>query len=196
MRRTVSYALRAAWIILCAAFLVAAFSLGAWYVSQALQGNDARAELESRWRESRPYGDAVSVSPGDVVGRIIVPRMGLDVPLVEMADVDDRENLNKGPAHLAGSALPGQPGNCVIAGHRTTYSRPFFSLDTMEEGDEIVLVDLSRNTYSYQVTQVLIVEPDDVWVMEPTSEPSTTLIACHPLFSARKRIVVKAVVRR
>jgi len=182
-------------MILCTAFFVTAICLGTWYVSQALRGNDARAELESLWRESLPCGDTASISPGDVVGRIVVPRIGLDAPLVEMANVDDRENLNKGPAHLAGSALPGRPGNCVIAGHRTTYSRPFFSLDNMEEGDEIVLVDLSRNTYSYQVAQVLIVEPGDVWVMEPTAEPSTTLIACHPLFSARKRIVVKAVLR-
>lgn len=195
MRRHVARAIRAARVAVCAALLLALAGMGVWYLSQAMESGNARADLESRWRESDPSRSKEAFQPGDVVGRIVVPEIGLDSPVVEMADVDDRENLNKGPAHLAGSALPGEPGNCVIAGHRTTYSRPFFSLDALHAGDAVMLIDLSRASYEYEVTQVLIVEPDEVWVMEPTPEPSVTLIACHPRFSARKRIVVKAKMR-
>lgn len=195
MRRHAACAIKVARAVVCAVFLLSAAGAGAWYLALTLEGRNATADLESRWREHDPSRTPQSLQPGDVVGRIIVPRIDLNAPLVEMADVDDRENLNKGPAHLAGSALPGRPGNCVIAGHRTTYSRPFFSLDALREGDTVVLVDLSRANYEYEVTQLLVVKPDEVWVMDPTPEPSVTLIACHPRFSARSRIVVKAVLR-
>lgn len=195
MKRHVARAVKAARVAACAVLALLLAGAGIWYLAQVVEGRNARADLESRWLESDPSRPKEAFQPGDVVGRIIVPKMGLDSPVVEMADVDDRENLNKGPAHLAGSALPGEPGNCVIAGHRTTYSHPFFSLDAMREGDAVVLIDLSRVSHEYEVTQVLVVEPDEVWVMEPTPEPSVTLIACHPRFSARNRIVVKAVMR-
>ncbi|MDD3718786.1 MAG: class E sortase [Actinomycetota bacterium] len=193
MRKAALRTVKALRITVLLALLLTLACIGAWYGAQLLRGNDARAELESLWHDSGEAPAPPSFNPGDVVGRIVVPRIGLDAPLVEMADVDDRENLNKGPAHLAGSACPGQAGNCVISGHRTTYTRPFFSLDAMREGDEVILIDLTRSSYTYRVSQVLIVEPQDVWVMDPTPEPSVTLIACHPLFSARNRIVVKAV---
>ncbi len=195
MRAVIAHTIRALWIAASVALVLIVVCAGVWYAEQVLEGKSARAELESRWRESRASPEPASPRPGDVVGRIVVPRMGLDAPLVEMADVDDRENLDRGPAHLAGSALPGQPGNCVIAGHRTTYSHPFLSLDEMREGDAVLLVDLARKEYLYEVVEVLIVLPGDVWVMEPTPEPSVTLIACHPLFSARNRIVVRGVLR-
>lgn len=193
MIMAVARVIRIVRIAVFAALVLAVACVGIWYGVQALEGSSARAEMESLWRESQPCGDPPAFQPGDVVGRIVVPGIGLDAPLVEMADVDDRENLDKGPAHLAGSALPGQPGNCVIAGHRTTYSHPFFSLDAVREGDIVMLIDISRSEYVYRVAQVLIVEPDEVWVMEPTPDPSVTLIACHPLYSARNRIVVRAV---
>jgi len=196
MKEAMAHVIRAMRIAVGIALVLAVICVGTWYSAQLLEGSDARAELELRWQDSRPSQVPDHFTPGDVIGRIVVPRLNLDAPLVEMADVDDRENLNKGPAHLAGSALPGQAGNCVIPGHRTTYTRPFFSLETMQTGDEVVLIDLARDSYTYRVAQVLIVEPDDVWVMDPTPEPSVTLIACHPLFSARNRIVVKAVLEK
>jgi len=112
--------------------------------------------------------------------------------MVEMADVDHMENLNKGPAHIAGTALPGAAGNCVIAGHRTTHSKPFLHLDTLAAGDEVLLTDLGGIRHRYLVTGSEVVDPDDVRVMDPTPQPSLTLIACHPPFSARYRLVVKA----
>lgn len=162
------------------------------YLVQRKEAADYYSALESRWESSSVEKDAGQIPPGDIVGWINIPRIGLNSPVVEMANVDDRENLNKGPAHLAGTAYPGEEGNCVIAGHRTTYSRPFFKLDDLVEGDAIFLTNVKGSSFSYVVKWKKIVEPDEVWVMEKSSGKTLTLIACHPLFSAKKRLVVRA----
>lgn len=182
---------------LLSAILAATIIAGSvWYGSQVLEGRRSGSELRQKW-EARPpaAGQTFEVNPGDVAGRIIVVKMGLDSPLVEMENVDDMENLNKGPAHIKGTAMPGTQGNCVIAGHRTTHSKPFWSLDELGPGDEVVLVDLAGERHTYEVNQVLVVTPKDTAVMDPTPEPGVTLIACHPRYSARYRLVVKGVLR-
>jgi len=178
-------------MLTCLLVLSAAMAL-VWYGTQFLEARRSTAELESQWRGGLTVSVHANPRPGDVVGRIAVPRLGLDTPMVEMADVDDMENLNKGPAHIAGTALPGAAGNCVIAGHRTTQSKPFLHLDTVAAGDEVLLTDLGGIRHRYLVTGSEVVDPDDVRVMDPTPQPSLTLIACHPPFSARYRLVVKA----
>ncbi len=177
--------------------LAAAMVAGAvWFASQVLEGRRTGRDLDRKW-EMRPVTTAVplEVQPGELAGRIIVPELQLDSALIEMANVDDKTNLDKGPSHIKGTAMPGTRGNCVIAGHRTTHSRPFWSLDVLGPGDEIILVDLAGGRHTYTVDQVLIVDPDDTSVMDPTPEPGVTLIACHPRFSARSRLVVKGTVR-
>jgi LPXTG-site transpeptidase (sortase) family protein len=183
--------------LLLSGILAAAVIAGAvWYGSQVLEGRRSVRELDRKW-EMRPVAAAapVEVEPGEVAGRIVIPDMGLDTPLIEMANVDDKENLDKGPSHVKGTAMPGTKGNCVIAGHRTTHSRPFWSLDALGQGDEVTLVDLAGGRHTYIVDQVLVVDPDDTSVMNPTPEPGVTLIACHPRFSARSRLVVKGTIR-
>ncbi len=160
------------------------------YFAQNREAEGFAKELALHWEgQGSSSGPA---SPGDVVGWIEIPRIGLSAPVVEMANVDDRENLNKGPAHLMGTAYPGEEGNCVIAGHRTTYSRPFFRLDELSEGDAVVLTGRGGSKHTYLVRWKRIVDPDEVWVMEKTGGVVLTMIACHPLFSARKRLVVRA----
>jgi len=191
-RKAVSAVLRVLRLLLLVALVVAVGACSAWYLAQALEGDRMQAELDAQWENlSPPPHGQVIFEPGDIIGRIIIPKLGLDAVMVEMANVDDKENLNKGPAHIMDTALPGEEGNCVIAGHRTTYSRPFFALDSLTAGDDVILIDVFGDRHGYEVTQILIVEPDDVWVMDPTPQASVTLIACHPLFSASKRIVVK-----
>jgi LPXTG-site transpeptidase (sortase) family protein len=160
------------------------------YFAQDREARGFVEELTSRWEEQGPASGPAS--PGDVVGWIEIPRIGLSAPVVEMANVDDRENLNKGPAHLAGTAYPGEEGNCVIAGHRTTHSRPFFRLDELSEGDRVILSGRDGSIHTYLIKRKLVVNPDEVWVMEKVDGRALTLIACHPLFSARKRLVVRA----
>jgi sortase A len=113
--------------------------------------------------------------------------MGLDVIVVEGTEVAD---LKKGPGHMKGTALPGQ-GNTVISGHRVTYSRPFFRIDELSVGDPIILYTPSSK-YEYRVVEKRIVVPTDVSVIQPTSDARLTLTACHPLYSAKYRIIIIA----
>jgi sortase A len=103
----------------------------------------------------------------------------------------DRETLQLGPGHFPGTPLPGQPGNAVLSGHRTTYGRPFFDLDLLEPGDTID-VETAVGIHTYTVRESLVVTPFDVWVTEPREGAWLTLTTCHPKFSARERLVVFA----
>lgn len=119
--------------------------------------------------------------------KLVIPKIGLDVIVVEGTEVDD---LKKGPGHMKGTALPGQ-GNTVISGHRVTYSRPFFRIDELTVGDPIILYT-PANKYVYRVVEKRIVLPTDVSVIQPTSDIRLTLTACHPRYSARYRIIIIA----
>jgi sortase A len=135
-----------------------------------------------------------AVAPGQTMGRIQIPRIGLDVPLLEMANCDDTPNLNKGPAHIGGTALPGTAGNCGIAGHRSTYSMPFAQLGSLQAGDEIVVFGPAGARYIYRVTRIWVVSPSQVSVLDPTPLPSLTLVTCHPYGSSQSRLIVRAVI--
>jgi sortase A len=125
------------------------------------------------------------------VGRICIPKISLDLPLREMAHVDDQQTLDRGPSHLAGSSGPGATGNCVIAGHRSTYSSPFRRLDCLQAGDRVIVRDPRGNSYRYLVDRVFVVNPDQVEVIAPTRQSTLTLITCHPLKSERQRLIVQ-----
>ncbi|MEZ5409772.1 MAG: class E sortase [Acidimicrobiales bacterium] len=135
---------------------------------------------------------------GDPVGRIDIPAIGLSKAFVEGVD---RDVLRRGPGHDPGTALPGHPGNTAIAGHRTTHGAPFYHLDELVPGDEIVLttaegefryvVDAHTDADGASVGHV-IVTPDEVGVLADAGDNRLTLTACHPRYSARQRIVVTA----
>jgi sortase A len=125
---------------------------------------------------------------GEAVGTIEIPRIGVDKVVVEGTG---REDLKKGPGHYPGTPLPGQVGNAAIAGHRTTYGQPFFDLDKLAPGDEIITTTLA-GTYTYKVSETLVVQPEDVYVVADTPDAQLTLTTCNPKFSARERLVIKA----
>ncbi len=102
-----------------------------------------------------------------------------------------RSDLKTGAGHMPWTPLPGQPGNSVISGHRTTYGAPFHELDQLEPGDRIE-VDTALGTHVYEVRESVIVKPTDVWVTELREGAWLTLTTCHPRFSARQRLVVFA----
>ena len=152
----------------------------------------AQDQLRGLWEQKRlepSMADRARVAAGAPVARIIVPRLGLDAIVVELADLDDRVNLNRGPGHVPGTAYPGMPGNVFIAGHRTTYGAPFGRIDQLVDGDEIILVT-GDGRHVYTVAEQRVVEPDDLSVLGQEGEPRVTLMACHPRFSASKRILV------
>lgn len=123
---------------------------------------------------------------GQAVGRIVIPAAAVDDIVVEGVD---RDVLKKGPGHMTWTPLPGQPGNSVISGHRTTYGAPFFYLDQVEVGDHIY-VDTSIGRHTYRVREILVVEPTDVWVTEPREGAWLTLTTCTPRYSAAQRLVI------
>ena len=100
-------------------------------------------------------------------------------------------NLQNGAGHMPFTPLPGQPGNAVISGHRTTYGAPFHELDTLEPGD-LIEVETAIGVHTYAVSETVIVSPPDLWVTDPRDGAWLTLTTCHPKFSSRQRLVVFA----
>ena len=119
---------------------------------------------------------------------IRIDRIGLSSVVVEGTDAGD---LRDGPGHYPGTPLPGQRGTVAIAGHRTTYGAPFRKIDKVGPRDEIKVV-MPYGRFTYRVERTRIVTPTDVWVTQRVSYDRLILSACHPLYSAAKRIVVFA----
>jgi sortase A len=125
---------------------------------------------------------------GDPLGRIVIPRIGARFVFVSGTQAAD---LRKGPGHYVDTALPGEHGTVGIAGHRTTYLAPFRDIDDLDAGDRVEL-RMPYGTFSYAVAGTKIVSPRDVSVLRHRSGDWLVLTACHPLYSAAKRIVVSA----
>jgi len=99
-------------------------------------------------------------------------------------------NIDKGPSHWTGSALPGEMGNTVFAGHRFTFSEPFRRIDALVPGDRVFFTVRGART-TYRVTSHLIVQPADSWIADQTTAYTGTLYACHPVGSVDERYVVR-----
>jgi len=127
-------------------------------------------------------------SEGQPIGIIDIPKIGSNYVVVEGTSTDD---LERGPGHYPGTSLPGNPGNAAIAGHRTTYLKPFYSLDQLAPGDPIYVTTF-QGRFQYKVVDTLLVSPDDVAVLKPTALPILTLTTCNPRYSAETRMVVQA----
>lgn len=120
------------------------------------------------------------------LGRIEIPKIGVDTTLLQGISLN---TLDLGPGHWPGTALPGQIGNSVIAGHRTSHNKVFRNVDQLVPGDEVVFTT-NEGTFTYLVRETTIVKPDAMYIIDQTYEPTATLFACHPPGSTRERIVV------
>jgi len=127
---------------------------------------------------------------GDALARIEIPSVGLDAKVVAGVQPDD---LKKGPGHYPGTPMPGQFGNSAIAGHRTTYGQPFYRLDEVEIGAEIVLTTV-QGRFVYRATGSEVVEPGagHVVATEDPNVATLTLTTCTPRYTARQRLVLYA----
>ena len=128
------------------------------------------------------------VQEGDPIARIEMPAIGVDNIVVAGVEKSD---LKKGPGHYPETPMPGQLGNAAIAGHRTTYGQPFFDIDKVRNGDEIIITTVDGR-YVYRVTGQQIVSPSDYEViatLDPT-KATLTLTSCHPKYTARERIII------
>jgi sortase A len=126
---------------------------------------------------------------GEAFAFLTIPKIGLDEVVVY--EGVDRDTLKNGPGHMERTPLPGQVGNAVISGHRTTYGRPFFDFDLLAVGDH-VMVETSIGTHTYEIREIQVVLPTDVWVTDPRPGSWLTMTTCEPKFSARQRLVVFA----
>lgn len=130
-----------------------------------------------------------SQASGATIGNLRIPAIGIDETVrsgVSLSVID------RGVAHWSGTALPGEYGNVVLAGHRTTKTKPFVDLDRLKFGDLVFMTDGYGFEVIYRVSETFIVEPSDLWITYDSPTPTLTMFACHPKGSERYRIVVKA----
>jgi sortase A len=163
---------------------------GTGFATRAAQ-DDLRPAFQERIA-SRPAEEApprtVNV-PGSAVAILRIPKIELDYVVVEGTDT---ESLKKGPGHYSWTSYPWEEtGRVAIAGHRTTYGAPFWSLEELKTGDRIVLAT-EYGIFNYRVTESRIIVPSNAAVLHETERPTLVLTTCHPRFSAAERLVVFA----
>lgn len=134
----------------------------------------------TRWR--------LELKRGDAVGRLRVPRLGLDAIMVNGTDT---ETLKRGPGRYLGSAVPGEGELVYVAGHRTTYGAPFSQIDKLRKGDS-VYVDMPYATIRYRITGYRIVAATQLSVLKSNGYEQIALQACHPRFFATQRYIAYA----
>lgn len=154
---------------------------------------------ESDW-QTGPAPSEPAPGDTDVFATMYVPAWGEDfqMPIAEGVGLDSVLN-NGRVGHYPDTALPGQVGNFSVAGHRQTHGKPFYAINELEDGDEII-VRTRQAWYVYTVADHTIVTPDQVDVIapvpgDPGAEPSQemmTLTSCHPLWSIAERYIVHA----
>ena len=148
---------------------------------------ERQAQLDAFRAAANAYVATVSGKTGEPIGKIVIPSIGMDVVMVEGTGKGD---LKVGPGHWPETPFPGEGGNFVVSGHRTTYGAPFLKLNKIQEGDEIDVV-LPYAIARYTVTRVIIVLPTEVDEVAQLGREQVSLAACHPIYSAKQRILVQ-----
>ena len=122
---------------------------------------------------------------GEAIGRIVVPRLGLNMVLVNGTDHD---SLTKGPGRDLRTYMPGEGQLIYIAGHRTTYLAPFAHIDSLRPGDSVTL-EVPYGSFRYRIFRHVIVPSDDLAVLRSHGREVVALEACHPRFFASHRYI-------
>ncbi len=154
------------------------------------ESRHSQSEIASEWSEapSEDTSQTGAIPDGSPVAKLSIPRLDAAFYVVEGTDA---RSLKRGPGHLEGSVMPGQDGNCVIAGHRDTHFRV---LKDIRNGDEIVL-ERNGHEFRYRVDGSTVVWPTNTQSLQPTGDAVLNLITCYPFYylgSAPKRFVVHA----
>jgi sortase A len=152
-------------------------------VQRRLVRQIATPELEQRYRTR-------SLREGDALTKLKIPKLGVDVTVVEGVTPSA---LRAGAGHYPQTPLPCESGNVAIAGHRTTYGKPFADVDRLAPGDPIIL-ETPVGSCTYEVSRApYITQPEDMaTIANEPSQRALTLTTCHPKGSARLRLIVKA----
>ncbi len=179
---------------------------GTGLYTQQQQG-ELRREFESQpsvevaGRNEEPrLGPASPPGPGAPVFNLVMPSIGFDEIVVEGVSEED---LKKGPGHYPGcrsgfqrplctefkEVYPGQDGRVIVSGHRTTYGAPFFDIDKLEPGDQII-TKTKWGEFTYEVTEKRIVPPDSLAIAIQSDAAEIVLTTCNPKYSAAQRLIV------
>jgi len=185
---------------------------GTGFYTQAQQ-HKLETTIEQQWRGgSAPDVSTLPVDNvplGTGIAVLFVPRLGQHYHFV-VVEGTGFSDLQRGPGHYPGTALPGQVGNFAVAGHRTTYEHPFKDIAKLRRGDYIVL-ETKEHWFTYRIQDIPgtnipwkeIVAPTAVQVAypvpdqpDPAKAPTLKLLtftSCHPEYSARERYVIHAI---
>ena len=155
-------------------------------VAKAQAATRAGAVAAEVRAEARQY--RLDAKRGQAIGRLHVPRLGLNMVLV---DGTDDGSLKKGPGLDRRTYMPGEGQLVYIAGHRTTYLAPFAHIERMKAGDPVT-IELPYATFVYRVFRKQIVSADDMAALRSNGREIVKLQACHPRFFASHRYIVSA----
>ena len=122
-----------------------------------------------------------------MTGQIEIPRIGLVHTTYEGNTLPV---IDHGPSHWPGTAMPGDVGNTVFAGHRVTHTHPFLNLDLLQPGDSVIFTT-AAGRFAYVVDETVIVTPNELWIVDPTPTATFTIFGCHPKHQKTHRIVVR-----
>jgi sortase A len=156
-------------------------------ISAFRQGRE-QATLKRSFRNPPPRVVRRQPLKGDAIAKIDMPSIHKSAFVVQGTDTG---SLRKGPGHYSHTPLPGDRGTVAIAGHRTTYGAPFRHINNLKRGQRVI-IEMPDGTYYYRVEKTRIVPPTELSVLRKVSYDRLVLTACHPLYSAAKRIVVFA----
>jgi LPXTG-site transpeptidase (sortase) family protein len=182
-------------VLLCLGAATAAWCTAVWLETRYIQRFAVPRSSASSSLPGDPgttprgtSGVRTTVEIGSVVARLEAPSVNLATAVLEGSD---DAILNRAAGHLEETALPGEQGNIAIAGHRDTVFRP---LRRLRVGDSLNL-STSDRVFRYRISKTMIVGPDDVYVLNPTTQPTLTLVTCYPfdfVGHAPKRFIIRA----
>ena len=163
-----------------------AYPLYTNYMQDRLQ---SKLAIQLHSPQSKAAYESGHTSEGDALTRLVIPTLKVDTVVVEGTGASA---LRAGAGHYPNTPLPGEEGNVAIAGHRTTYGKPFANLDRLQVGEEIVL-ETPIGRHVYRITRPpFVVSNNDFTVIAQTPGKTLTLTTCHPKGSDRQRLIVRA----
>jgi sortase A len=160
------------------------FQRAASHIAQQQMSNARQARQDS----SQPHTRIAVVGHGEIIGRLAIPRLKLEVVVLEGSD---SRILDVAAGHVEGTALPGSIGNIAIAAHRDTFFRPLRDI----RRDDIISLRTAAGDFAYQVESTEVVDPTDIEALHQTADAELTLVTCYPFHyigPAPKRFIVHA----
>ena len=158
------------------------------HLEQLLRDRQAASEIARRVSPAASSSPPTAVAPGELIGRIGIPRLDLSVIVAEGVDT---LTLRRAVGHIPGTGMPGKPGNVGLAGHRDTFFRPLRNI----RGGDVITLTTPAGEYRYRVVSIKIVKPSDLGVLDPSVTEVLTLVTCYPFYyigPAPDRFIVRA----